>query len=491
MFTISYQYSTATMDSTVHQATLALKKMTFHSNYKTSSADVSKINAVLKDYIMSDEKLETVTERLLQEMNKGLSKATHNDAKVKMFPSYVTAAPDGKEDGLFLALDLGGTNFRVLLVTLRPGQKPEMESQIYKMSTDIMTGPGEKLFDHIASCMAEFLERIDIKDKVLPVGFTFSFPCRQDGLDKATLMAWTKGFSAPGVEGKEIVSLLREAIDRRGDLKVSIVAVVNDTVGTLMSCAYDVKDCVAGLIVGTGCNCCYMEKAKNVELIPETEGDMCVNMEWGAFGDDGALDDIRTDIDREIDENSPNKGRQLYEKLISGMYLGEVVRRIIVKLAEEGVIFSGHMSEALRTPGNFDTAFVSQIETNSPNGLNHLQSILCQLDIGAMHSDCEIVQYVCRVVSTRAAYLCAAGIAAVARKIRQNYPAKKDMEITVGVDGSVYKKHPTFALNTAEKVDQLNSGLGIQVKFALSHDGSGKGAALIAAVADKPQMNGH
>lgn len=479
------------MEATVHHAALALKNMTFQSKFDRSSTDIWKVNAVLKDFIMSDEKLETVTKRLLQEMNKGLSKATNSEAKVKMFPSYVTAAPTGEEDGLFLALDLGGTNFRVLLVKLQPGQKPRMESQIYKMPSHIMTGPGEKLFDHIALCMAEFLKRVDIKDKVLPVGFTFSFPCRQEGLDKATLMAWTKGFSAPGVEGKEVVTLLREAIDRRGDIDVSIVAVVNDTVGTLMSCAYDVKDCVAGLIVGTGCNCCYMEKAKNVELVPQMEGDMCVNMEWGAFGDDGALEDIRTDIDRDIDEGSPNKGRQLYEKLISGFYLGEVVRRIIVKLTEEGVLFGGEVSEALQTPGNFDTALVSQIEMHAPNGLNNLQSILCKLDVGAMHSDCEIVQYVCRVISTRAAYLCAAGIAAVARKVRHNYPEKDDMEITVGVDGSVYKKHPTFGDNTKTKVAQLNSDIGITVKFAQSHDGSGKGAALIAAVADIPQTNGH
>jgi hexokinase len=36
-----------------------------------------------------------------------------------------------------------------------------------------------------------------------------------------------------------------------------------------------------------------------------------INTEWGAFGDNGALDFIRTQYDREIDEFSINKGRQL------------------------------------------------------------------------------------------------------------------------------------------------------------------------------------
>lgn len=37
-----------------------------------------------------------------------------------------------------------------------------------------------------------------------------------------------------------------------------------------------------------------------------------VNTEWGAFGDNGALDMIRTEYDREIDEFSINKGKQMY-----------------------------------------------------------------------------------------------------------------------------------------------------------------------------------
>ena len=40
--------------------------------------------------------------------------------------------------------------------------------------------------------------------------------------------------------------------------------------------------------------------------------------------------------------------------------------------------------------------------------------------------------------------MCAAGIAAIARKIHANQPDGY-LDITCGVDGSVYKKHPSFA----------------------------------------------
>lgn len=41
------------------------------------------------------------------------------------------------------------------------------------------------------------------------------------------------------------------------------------------------------------------------------KSEMLINTEWGAFGDDGTTDFIRTDYDREIDEFSINRGKQL------------------------------------------------------------------------------------------------------------------------------------------------------------------------------------
>lgn len=54
-----------------------------------------------------------------------------------------------------------------------------------------------------------------------------------------------------------------------------------------------------------------MEQMRNIEVLDGDEGRMCVNTEWGAFGDDGALEHLRTDIDREIDAGSLNPGKQL------------------------------------------------------------------------------------------------------------------------------------------------------------------------------------
>ena len=96
-------------------------------------------------------------------------------------------------------------------------------------------------------------------------GFTFSFPCKQEGLARGRfafkkclnyklpvyivvnffptlgiLTNWTKGFKSSGVEGKDVVELLKKAIDRHPnpDVKIEVCAILNDTTGCLMSCAW-------------------------------------------------------------------------------------------------------------------------------------------------------------------------------------------------------------------------------------------------------------
>uniref|UniRef100_A0A8C1KSU3 Hexokinase-2 n=1 Tax=Cyprinus carpio TaxID=7962 RepID=A0A8C1KSU3_CYPCA len=442
------------------------------------------INAVDK-YLyhmrLSDENLMDVSKRFRREMDKGLGRDTNPTAAVKMLPTFVRSTPDGTETGDFLALDLGGTNFRVLLVRVSSNGKQtvEMENQIYAIPENIMRGSGTELFNHIAECLANFLEKLGIKDKKLPLGFTFSFPCQQTKLDESILVCWTKGFKASGVEGRDVVGLLRKAIKNRGDFDIDIVAVINDTVGTMMTCGYDDHHCEIGLIIGTGTNACYMEEMRHLELVDGDEGRMCVNMEWGAFGDDGALDDIRTEFDREIDAGSLNPGKQLFEKMISGMYMGELVRLILVKMAKDGLLFQGHTTPDLLTTGHFQTSFISAIENNK-SGLVSAEQILRGLGLDPSPEDCVATQRVCQIVSTRAAHLCAASLAAVLRQIRDN-KATDRLRTTVGVDGSVYKNHPQFARRLNKMVRLLVPDC--DVRFLRSEDGSGKGAAMVTAVA--------
>uniref|UniRef100_A0A8D2J9J1 Hexokinase-2 n=3 Tax=Varanus komodoensis TaxID=61221 RepID=A0A8D2J9J1_VARKO len=430
---------------------------------------------------LSDDTLQEISNRFRKDMEKGLAADTNPTAAVKMLPTYVRSTPDGTEEGDFLALDLGGTNFRVLRVKVSDNgsKKVEMENRIYTIPEELMRGSGVQLFDHIAECLANFMDQLQMKDKKLPLGFTFSFPCSQSKLDESTLITWTKGFKCSGVEGRDVVSLLRQAIKRRGDFDIDVVAVVNDTVGTMMACGYDDHNCEVGLIVGTGSNACYMEEMRHIDLVEGDEGRMCINMEWGAFGDDGSLNDIRTEFDKDIDMGSLNQGKQLFEKMISGMYMGELVRLILVKMAKEELLFNGRLTTDLLTTGHFETKYVSAIEKET-EGLSKAREILEKLGLEPSDEDCVATQRICEIVSTRSANLCGAALAAVLRRIKENKGLDR-LRSTVGVDGTVYKKHPHFARRLHKTVRRLVPDC--DVRFIRSEDGSGKGAAMVTAVA--------
>ncbi|KAI4821223.1 hypothetical protein KUCAC02_029165, partial [Chaenocephalus aceratus] len=437
---------------------------------------------VLDTLRLSREQLLDVKRRMSEDMERGLSKQNHEQSSLKMLPSYVRDTPDGTEHGDFLALDLGGSSFRVLLVRVRSGKghNVDMNHKIYSIPQETMQGTGEELFSHIVDCIADFLEYMGMSGASLPLGFTFSFPCYQTKIDQGILLKWTKGFNASGCEGQDVLTLLKDAVRRRREFDLNFVAVVNDTVGTMMTCCYEDPQCEVGLIVGTGTNCCYMEEMQNFERVEGDDGRMCVNMEWGAFGENGELDDFCTAFDHLVDDSSSYPGKQRYEKMISGMYLGEIVRNVLIDFTSKGLLFRGKLSERLKTRGIFETKFLAQIESDRL-AMRQVRSILQHL--GLTISTCDdsvLVKEVCSVVSRRAAQLCGAGLAAVVDKIRQNRNLNQ-LSITVGVDGTLYKTHPHFSSIMQETLQDLAPQC--QVTFHKSEDGSGKGAALITAVA--------
>merc|ERR1739838_828596 len=154
-------------------------------------------------------------------------------------------------------------------------------------------------------------------------------------------------------------------------------------------------------------------------------------------------------------------------------YLGEIVRRILCDMIEQGLILSAESLEHLKKRDSFPSFVVSQIIENKPRNF---------MNIMAERADCEVIYMVCDTISRRAAYMCAAGVAAIALKIAENRP-NQYCDLTCGVDGSVYRKHPTFASLLQVKTNEL-VGLGVHVTYKMSHDGSGKGAALITSVVE-------
>lgn len=450
------------------------------------------VRAILRPFQLTEEQVRRVMANLNTEMTKGLKTDDVEQNDLAMFPTYAHHGPSGKESGEYLVVDLGGSNFRVSHVTIEGRNRMRLNNKIFLIPHSLLLGEGEKLFDYIAECLQRFIDDnklavLKASNYVFDLAFTFSFPCHQKSLKEATLVSWTKGFSCTSVVGNDVVLMLQQAINRRKGLKIQVVALVNDTVGTLMACSSTYRDCKAGVILGTGTNACYFEQLDNVPkwdgLRDEWTKQVVINTEWGALGKHGCLDFIRTDIDRELDESSLTPHQQVFEKMISALYLGEIVRLIIVDLVQRSILFPGRMQKSpsirpdynifLILRGSFYAKHVADIEADRTDDLSITATILTSIGIHQpSYDDCYIIREVCKTVSLRAAKLAAAAIAVLINRL--NMPS-----VTVGVDGTLFRHHDNFRHNLIRTLSRL---VPRTHRLVLSEDGSSKGSALVAAV---------
>ncbi|OCT88687.1 hypothetical protein XELAEV_18017317mg [Xenopus laevis] len=429
------------------------------------TAVLSKINTIetfLKPLQLSEEVLQEVQAKMRQEMERGLQKETRESSFLKMLPTYICNKPAGNETGQFIVLELGGKDMHIVYV--RIGDKREEERlpirKTYNLPQHLMHGTGEEVHN--------------LGGNKMYLSFVFPFACKQTALNEGSLIKWTKGFAASDCEKKNVVELLERAIKQKTELNMSVIALVNDTTSTMMAGCYEDEKCDIGLIVGTGTNSCYMEEKKNIPMEMENmSGQMCVNMEWGAFGDNGCLDNIITNFDLDVDNSSVNPKKQRFEKMIGGMYLGEIVRHVLNGLTRNGLLLKNSTLE--KNLLELDHLCSIEREEHSLD----LCSALMSRGLKCNEDEAKKVKKVCRTVSRRAAQLCAAGVAAVVEKIRENRDLDH-LDIAVAVNGSLYENHPHFKDDMMSTLKTLAPCC--KVAF-LKSDSKGKGAALISAAA--------
>ena len=210
-------------------------------NISKNPEKAQKLNDYLKQFVIDQDsaaKIKTVFEK---ELEKGLQNGLKGSS-LQMENTYVPELTNGKEEGNYLALDLGGTNFRVMLLEMKAGQIIKEEVEYYTVAEETRLGAGQKLFDFLAECIADFVvKKLGQDAGSMPLGFTFSFPMEQRGLNVGILVAWTKSFNASGVIGQDAVKMLNDALAKQDNLKVKVVAILNDATGTLVKGAYDDK----------------------------------------------------------------------------------------------------------------------------------------------------------------------------------------------------------------------------------------------------------
>ncbi|KAG0347401.1 glucokinase [Podila humilis] len=490
------------------------------SDTKWTPQQKTAVDALRSEFTVSTTKLHQLTKAFVQHMNEGLRVEEAEGTTTKdlaMIPTYVTGRPDGHERGSYLALDLGGTNLRVCLINLKGNHALESHQKAFKVSEHLQQAPIAELMDFIAISIKEFITSEHISAKIvehpsdsetLELGFTFSFPVTQSAIDAGVLLRWTKGFCCPGAVGHDVVQLLQQALDRNS-VDVHVAALVNDTVGTLLAHSYTHPNTFIGAIFGTGTNGAYVEKTSNILSVSSSAKEMIINIEWGNFDKDKECLPL-TIHDNKLDRESINPGIHVFEKMISGMYLGEVVRNVLLNLVDQRVLFGGVSSEVLNKHWGLETKCMSAIEEDMTPTLEATARIAEQewKIPSTTVADREMIKTVCQLVGHRAARLSAMATAAVVHQGLSNSvlsPKHQDAlsvdshvlsgavdeendVINVGIDGSVFEHYPYFEDRMIEGLEELLGPNARRIiRMGVARDGSGVGAALAALIATKSQ----
>ncbi|KAI8971403.1 hexokinase-domain-containing protein [Pilobolus umbonatus] len=449
---------------------------------------------VINLFTIDTERLLKIRDHFLDEMNKGLA---GEESSLPMIPSYVEGRLTGEEKGNFLALDLGGTNLRVVLVTLQGAGNFKTVSQKARISDELKTGPIRSLCDFIADCIDSFLTEHGLEDKEieLNLGYTFSFPVMQTKINRGTLSSWTKGFSCTGAVGKDPALLLQDSLMRK-HLPVKVSALVNDTVGTLLSNAYNRPATIAGLILGTGTNGAYIEKMKNITKWdggPTTSDEMIINMEFGAFDAKRSVLPV-TRFDNKLDRESINPQCQIFEKMISGMYLGEITRNVLTDMIDRELLLKRdeytHLawSKDITAHWSFETAFMSTIEADGTPSFEHIKEILdTNLNLHDVTTfEAKIIKKICELVGKRSARLSAVAISAIVEHCQID-----ESGVDIGIDGSLFEFYPSYKARIYDAMKELMpqyKNIEEVIRLSLARDGSGVGAALTACAASRMEQ---
>ncbi len=302
---------------------------------------------------LTTDELKKIAVSLEEKINEGLRR---DKMEIRAIPTHINPRKD-IPDGKVLALDWGGTNFRAAVVEYRNGRPTITEGPVKRLLNAETTAGfmRDDLFREMAATIGE----LKTLDKSV-TGFCFSYPTASRLNGDAILLDWTKDMNIPDMiqepVGEPFVKYLNSHKDI--DTQFTDIKVINDTVACLFAGLKETGyDSYIGLIVGTGTNMASLMRLDKVEKLGNKQSDALipVNLESGNFNPP-----CLTVIDGLVDAVSDNKGRQRFEKAISGGYIGKVFRTAFMYEKIKYDFDGGDLADMINRPESYPA---EQVET--------------------------------------------------------------------------------------------------------------------------------
>lgn len=420
---------------------------------------LEKTDKFLRDIYMHPEQTDIaeVTESFIWEMDRGLQGGS---SSLAMIPTYVAAECEAPKNTPVIAIDAGGTNLRVGLVTFTKDgpvterlEKTFMPGSRGKVSADEFFGTiAEKILP-----LTEFSDRI---------GFCFSYPVEIFSNLDGRILRLNKEVKVRDAEGVIIGEALYEKLREQGVKKPIKFVILNDTVASLLGgvATLDLSngDGMAGLIMGTGCNSCYTERADRLRRLSFPRN-MIVNCESGNFS--GSRSGVADDM---LDMASVNPGTFGFEKKMSGVYMGQVIENTAALAAERGLLSEGFLkpqASVMATP-------------ELDNFLRGEKNRVAELCIG---KDKEVLTAIIDMAFERAAKLVCANICALC--LHCDAGNSEQHPFYVVAEGSMFYSSLLFKGKLDKYLEShVKAKLGRHVSICRAENSTMAGAALAALI---------
>ncbi len=408
------------------------------------------------------------SEALLAEFDRQMSAGLESRASsLAMIPTWLDPSRDVPVETPVAVLDAGGTNLRVAVVWFDKSGRARIEDfrKTAMPGTRGQAVGAAEFFDSLASFLAPVAGRSDT------VGFCFSYPTEiYPDLD-GRLLRWSKQIDAPEVVGERVGSRISDALAAKTGKRMAI-RVLNDTAATLLagraaglSRRYG---SYVGFILGTGTNTAYVESTSRIAKAPGLKpgGSMIVNVESGGFA--GAP---RSEFDVRACARLKQPDEGLFEKMISGAYIGAVGLEVWKCAAEDGLLSpaaaAGIEGVAALETKDFDDFVANPYAPGGP---------LAALEL--TEDDRRAMTVLGEPLFVRAAALTAANIAAAV--IRGGGGEDPLHPVCVAIDGSTYYKTRSamFKSRVEQGLRDILGPRGIHFETVLVEDAPLVGSAV-------------
>lgn len=401
----------------------------------------------------------------LDEMRQGL---TETKSSLAMLPTYIETEREVPPNEPVIVMDAGGTNFRVATVCFKDEGAPEISDfKVFPMPGVKEEMSKDRFFAVMAGYVADVVHESD------HIGFCFSYPIEMFPTKDGRVLYFSKEIKAPQVVGQMIGESLNEALGASAQAGAKRIVLLNDTVATLLAgkahAAGHTYDSYIGFILGTGTNTSYVEQNKNIAKAKDLDPTKAqiINVESGGFGKAP-----RGTVDKQLDAESAGPGVNVFEKMISGAYIGPMCHATM-RLAAEGGLFSPQTAEALSALPETSTKQISDFLSSSQGSDNPLAQALAK----APQEDAATVYHLVDALIERAAKLTAANLSSAAIKCEKGHDPSRPICI-VAEGTTFYHLHSLRQKTEAYLKQYLVEGQGVYYEIATVDNATLIGAAI-------------